>query len=93
VSQRQRILLVLVLLFSMVLMSALTLIYTKHQSRKMFVELQQAKHEVDALDAQWSQLQLEQSAWSGHGRIERKARQEIGMFRPKPEDVIFVRLP
>lgn len=89
---RQRILLVLVLLFTLVLISALTLIYTKHQSRKMFVELQQAKHEVDALDAQWSQLQLEQSAWSGHGRIERKARQELGMFRPKPEGVIFVRL-
>lgn len=91
-NSHRRVLLLLVLLFTLVLMSALTLIYSKHESRKMFVALQQAKHEVDALDAQWSQLQLEQSAWSGHGRIERKAEQEMGMFRPKPEDVIFVRL-
>ncbi len=90
-NERQRILLIVTLLFSFVLGSAILLVYSKHQSRKMFVELQQLKHEVDALNTEWSQLQLEQSAWSGHGRIERVARKRLTMVMPVSSDVVFVR--
>ncbi len=82
-NERQRILIVITLLFSLVLASAVLLIYSKHQSRKLFVE-------VDALNTEWSQLQLEQSAWSGHGRIERVARKQLSMIMPASGDVIFV---
>ena len=82
-NERQRILMVVTLLFSLVLASAILLIYSKHQSRKIFVELQQLKVEVDALNTEWSQLQLEQSAWSGHGRIERIARERLSMVMPE----------
>jgi cell division protein FtsL len=75
----------------MALGSAILLIYSKHQSRKLFVELQQLKHQVDALNTEWSQLQLEQSAWSGHGRIERIARNRLSMVMPEPDDVVFVK--
>ncbi len=90
-SERQRILLIVTLLFSFVLGSAILLVYSKHESRKLFVELQQLKHEVDALNTEWSQLQLEQSAWSGHGRIERVARKRLTMVMPNSSDVVFVR--
>ncbi|MBL4711412.1 MAG: cell division protein FtsL [Gammaproteobacteria bacterium] len=90
-SEKQRILIVVTLLFSMVLGSAILLIYSKHESRKLFVELQQLKYEVDALNTEWSQLQLEQSAWSGHGRIERVARKSLSMVMPNSNDVVFVR--
>jgi cell division protein FtsL len=75
----------------MVLGSAVMLIYSKHQSRKLFVELQQLKQEVDALNTEWSQLQLEQSAWSGHGRIEDIARNRLSMVVPEPDEVVFVK--
>ena len=88
---RQRILVVVTFLFSLVLASAILLVYSKHQSRKYFVELQQLKHQVDALNTEWSQLQLEQSAWSGHGRIERVARQRLSMVMPESDDVVFVK--
>lgn len=90
-NERQRILIVVTVLFSLVLSSALLLVFTKHQSRKLFVELQQLKHEVDALNTEWSQLQLEQSAWSGHGRIERVARKRLSMVMPGSGDVVFVK--
>ena len=90
-NERQRILIVVTLLFTMVLGSAMLLVYSKHQSRKLFVELQQLKHEVDALNTEWSQLQLEQSAWSGHGRIERIARKQLSMVMPESDDVVFVK--
>lgn len=89
-NERQRILVVVTLLFSLVLASAILLIYSKHQSRKLFVELQQLKYQVDALNTEWSQLQLEQSAWSGHGRIERIARKRLSMVMPESGDVVFV---
>jgi len=89
-NERQRILVVITLLFSLVLGSAILLIYSKHQSRKLFVEAQQLRHQVDALNAEWSQLQLEQSAWSGHGRIERIARKQLSMVTPEAGDVVFV---
>jgi cell division protein FtsL len=90
-NERQRILLVVTLLFSLVLGSAILLVYSKHQSRKLFVELQQLRYEVDALNTEWSQLQLEQSAWSGHGRIERIARKQLSMVMPESDDVVFVK--
>jgi cell division protein FtsL len=89
-NDRQRILIVVTLLFSLVLGSAILLIYSKHQSRKLFVELQQLKYQVDALNTEWGQLQLEQSAWSGHGRIERIARKRLSMVMPDSGDVVFV---
>ena len=90
-TQRRRILFVVTLLFSMLLASAILLIYSKQQSRKFFVELQQLKYQVDVLNTEWSQLQLEQSAWSGHGRIERIARNRLSMVVPEPGDVVFVK--
>lgn len=90
-SERQRWLLVVTLLFAFVMASAISLIYSKHQSRKVFVELQQLKHQVDDLNTEWSQLQLEQSAWSGHGRIEKIARKKLEMAMPESDSVIFVK--
>ena len=90
-NEGKRILIVVALLFSMVLGSAILLVYSKHQSRKVFVELQQLNYQVDALNTEWSQLQLEQSAWSGHGRIERIARNRLSMVMPEPADVVFVK--
>ena len=90
-NERQRILIVITVLFGMVLGSAILLIYSKHQSRKLFVKLVQLRYEVDALNTEWSQLQLEQSAWSGHGRIERVARNRLSMVTPESGDVVFVK--
>ena len=90
-NERQRILIVVTLLFSLLLSSAILLIYSKHQSRKLFVQLQQLKVEVDALNTEWSQLQLEQSAWSGHGRIESIARERLSMVMPESDGVVFVK--
>lgn len=90
-SERQRILLVVTVVFMLVLASAIMLVYTKHQSRKLFVELQQLKYQVDDLNTEWGQLQLEQSAWSGHGRIESVARTRLSMAMPESDEVVFIK--
>lgn len=90
-SERQRILLVVTVVFMLVLASAIMLVYTKHQSRKLFVELQQLKYQVDDLNTEWGQLQLEQSAWSDHGRIESVARTRLSMAMPESDEVVFIK--
>lgn len=90
-SVQQRLFLVMALVFLMVLSSAITLVYSKHQSRKLFVELQELKHQVNELNTEWGQLQLEQSTWSGHGRIEQVARERLSMVMPNAEEVVFIK--
>lgn len=88
---RQRVLLVSTLLFVAVMVSAIGLVYSKHQTRKLFVELQQLNKEVVSLNTEWGRLQLEQSAWADHGRIEQIARDRLEMVTPEAEQVAFIR--
>ena len=70
--------------------SALALIYTKHESRKLFVELEQLTQERDELNIEWGQLQIEQSTWATHARIERVALEELSLARPKSTEIYVI---
>ena len=39
------------------------------------------------LDIEWNRLLLEYSTWATHGRIERLAREELGMHNPSLAEV------
>jgi len=78
-------------LLSLVMASAIAVIYSKHQSRKLFVELQQLYKQIDVLNIEWGRLQLEQSAWSAHGRIERIARKRLSMKLPAADEVVYIK--
>jgi cell division protein FtsL len=79
------------LLVFVVVGSALAVVYTKHESRKLFIELQVLKKEQDKMDIEWGRLQLEQSAWATHGRVEKIARKRLGMHIPSADEVVIVR--
>ena len=90
-NERPQLVLILGVLFIAVLVTAIGLVYSKHLTRKLFVELQQLRKEVVSLDTEWGRLQLEQSAWSDHGRIERIARERLGMVIPEAEQMSFIK--
>jgi cell division protein FtsL len=79
------------LLIMLVMSSAFGVIYSKHKSRKLFVEAQQLKKQIDALNVEWGRLQLEQSAWSAHGRIERIARKRLNMTIPLANEIVYIK--
>ncbi|MCH8866243.1 MAG: cell division protein FtsL [Proteobacteria bacterium] len=88
-AQRQPFLLVVV--FGLVcVLSAMAVIYTKHESRKLFVELEELTHERDELNIEWSQLQIEQSTWATHARIERVATDDLSLVRPQTTEIYIV---
>ena len=70
--------------------SALGVIWSKHESRTAFIELQRLQSERDRLDIEWGRLKLEQSSWSSHGRVEQVARANLKMIIPPVNDVIPV---
>ena len=81
----------LTIIFAIVcVISALSLVYTKHESRKLFVELEQLTAERDELNIEWGQLQIEQSFWATHARIEKVATEELALLRPKATDIVVI---
>ena len=73
-----------------VLASALGVVYGKQQARNRFNELQKLTTQRDDLDIEWGQLQLEQSTWATHGRVERVARDDLRMVIPQASDLRIV---
>ncbi len=84
----------LLMIFAIVcVISAIALVYTKHESRNLFVELEQLTAERDELNIEWGQLQIEQSTWATHARIERVALEELELVRPKSTEIYLIERP
>lgn len=70
--------------------SAIGVAVSAHQNRELYNTLSQLQVQRDAYQRQWSQLLLEQSALSAHGRIERKAVDDLNMIVPGQEHIVLV---
>jgi cell division protein FtsL len=88
-SKRQPFLLIVVFAVVCVL-SAIALIYTKHESRKLFVQLEALTHQRDELNIEWGQLQIEQSTWATHARIEQVATDDLSLVRPTSAEIFVI---
>ena len=82
---------VLVLLLLAVLVSAIGVVWTRHESRVLFVELTHLQNERDELNIEYGRLELEQATWAEPRRIDEEARSKLGMVTPKPQDIQLVR--
>ena len=69
-------------LIAVLIVCALALVTSQHQARKLYVELQKEQELAKLLDVEWGQLQLEQSTWALHARIEKIAARDLGMRSP-----------
>ena len=74
-------------------LSSMGLIYSKHESRKLFIELERLTRETDELNIEWGQLQIEQSTWATHARIERVAIDELSLIRPITSEIYLIERP
>jgi cell division protein FtsL len=61
---------------------ALGLVTSQHKARKLFAELEREQELAKQLDVEWGQLQLEQSTWAMHARVEKIARDRLHMSVP-----------
>lgn len=75
------------MLFLALIACALGVVTSQHKARKLFVELQKEQERAKQLDVEWGQLQLEQSTWAMHARIEKMASRELHMRLPPPSRI------
>jgi cell division protein FtsL len=71
--------------------AGIAVVWSKHEARNLFIELQALHAERDRLDIEWGQLKLEQSAWATHGRVEQTARVNLKMVVPRPDEIRIVK--
>lgn len=71
--------------------SAIGVIYSKHYNRMLYVELRELEVKRDNLNVEWGRLQLEQSTWATHGRIESAARKRLNMSNVDYSEVVIVK--
>jgi cell division protein FtsL len=70
------------LLLAVLVLCALSLITSRHQARKLFVELEREQLQARGYETEFGQLQLEQSTWATPVRVEKIARVELRMQLP-----------
>ena len=78
------------LLILMLLACALSVVSANHRARKLFTELESVQKRMRDRDVEFGQLQLEQSTVAAHVRVEKLARDRLGMKQPAPGQIISV---
>jgi len=74
-----------ILLTLILIACALGVVTSQHKARKLFVELEKEQQLARQLAEEWGQLQLEQSTWATHARIEKIATEQLQMRLPDPK--------
>lgn len=79
------------LLLGLVLVSGSALVYSEHQSRQLFIQLQTLQAHRDELNIDWEMLQLEESTLNTALMVDQAAHDRLHMLLPDPAGVVYVR--
>ena len=82
-----------VVLFALLIVCALGLVMSQHETRELFVALQSEQGRGRELLIEYGQLQLEQSTLAKQSRIEEVASKQLGMRLPEVARVRVVPPP
>jgi len=74
-----------------VIASSISVVYAKHQNRKLFIELQSLGNARDNMDIEWGQLQLQQSTLTTQGQVESAARDRLGMVNLSHANTVIIK--
>jgi cell division protein FtsL len=80
------------ILFFALIFSALGLVNSQHKARNLYIEIEHAGQSAKQIDQEYGQLQLEQSTWAMHSRIEQIASTQLQMQVPDAKHVQVVSL-
>jgi cell division protein FtsL len=82
----------LIILYILVIVSALALVYTRITTRHQYLSLQALQQERDRLNVEWGRLLLQEARYAEPRYIEKRAREQLGMRVPVREEMMVVRL-
>jgi cell division protein FtsL len=70
------------ILFFVLIAVSIGVITSQHRARKLYFELEQQQDLTRKFDTEFGQLQLEQSTWAMHSRVEELAAMKLKMQVP-----------
>ena len=70
--------------------SALEIVYARHMSRQLYSTLQHLQLVRDNLQVEWGKLELEESTWATHPRVERIAQGRLEMQLPPQSQIVVI---
>jgi len=82
--------LVLILVLIADVSSALGVVYARHESRRLAIELGTLEARQDEGLAEWSRLQIEQAWLADASQIEKKARRILQMQQPERTKILVL---
>jgi cell division protein FtsL len=80
----------ILLLLGVSLASAIGVVWTRHESRTLFVQLTQLQDTRDDLNIEYGRLELEQATWAEPRHIDSDARDKLDMVTPQPQNIQLV---
>ncbi len=75
------------ILLGVLVVCAIGVVTSQHQARQLYAELQHAEEAAKQMNTEYGQLQLEQSTWAMHARIEKIAAERLQMKVPEPSRI------
>jgi cell division protein FtsL len=81
----------LILFFTLIAVS-LGVITAQHKARKLYFELEQQEELAKKYETEYGQLQLEQSTWAMHSRVEELAAKRLQMQVPDAKRIQVILL-
>lgn len=82
---------VTILLWLAVCVTALSVVYSNHRARLLFVEWQQLLKNQQEFEVEWGQLLIERSSLTSYVRLERLAAEKLQMVVPSVDQVQMIR--
>ena len=76
---------------TVLLLSALAVIYSKYYSRLIFIEIQKQERALDQYEVEWGQMQLELTMLAEQNRVELVAREQLKLVMPLREKIIYIK--
>lgn len=81
----------IIALLTVLMMSALAVIYCKNYSRSIFIEIERHERALDQYEVEWGQMQLELSTLAEQNRVEAIARDRLKLVMPPRESIIYIK--
>ena len=79
--------------YGLVLLLALSLVYTRVMTRSFYLQLQGLQQQRDNFNVEWGRLLLQEARYAEPRYIEKVARQKLGMVFPSSKNISVIRLP
>lgn len=77
----------------LLMLSAISLVTARYQSRQLFVEYERVQAQTRDLETGWRRLQLDRAEYARNSRVDEAVSGELGMLGIVPDRTLYLNQP